>query len=248
MYTIGQFSKKTGVTIRALRFYDEKGLLKPSYLSPAGRRYYNDHDVIILQSILTFKFLGYALDDIRDMLSSNEHNLHQSLLQQKQEMLLKKAQLEKTLATLEHALVLSEKREVVHTDVFLSLIHGLIRENEQKAYLKTVLPETFVSDLFNISEEEQLYYNKHFMEYAVKLKEAYRQKLADDEVIPIIRELFSAMPQQLLEDAVEMSKQLDGELEFDESLFLSPFSKEEDEWLWDIVERMNLFEGGKKNE
>ena len=52
MYTIGVFAKKTGVTIRTLRFYDEKNLLRPSYISESGRRYYKDEDISTLQKIL----------------------------------------------------------------------------------------------------------------------------------------------------------------------------------------------------
>ena len=49
MYAIGVFAKKTGVTIRTLRFYDEKNLLRPSYVSESGRRYYKDEDIPTLQ-------------------------------------------------------------------------------------------------------------------------------------------------------------------------------------------------------
>lgn len=56
MYTIGQFARKTGVTTRTLRFYDQKGLLKPSYLSESGRRFYTDRDLLTLQNILVFKY------------------------------------------------------------------------------------------------------------------------------------------------------------------------------------------------
>ena len=65
MYSIGVFSKKTGVTIRALRFYDEKNLLKPSYISESRRRYYKDEDIPTLQKILTLKFLGFSLEEIK---------------------------------------------------------------------------------------------------------------------------------------------------------------------------------------
>lgn len=63
-YTAGEFAKKAGVTIRTIRFYDNKGLLKPSSVSEAGYRLYTDEDFAKLQRILTLKYLGFSLEDI----------------------------------------------------------------------------------------------------------------------------------------------------------------------------------------
>jgi DNA-binding transcriptional MerR regulator len=64
LYTAGEFAKKAGVTIRTIRFYDNKGLLKPSSLTEAGYRLYTDEDFAKLQRILTLKYLGFSLEDI----------------------------------------------------------------------------------------------------------------------------------------------------------------------------------------
>lgn len=66
-YTAGEFAKKAGVTIRTIRFYDNKGLLKPSNLSETGYRLYTDADFAKLQVILTLKYLGFSLEDIATM-------------------------------------------------------------------------------------------------------------------------------------------------------------------------------------
>lgn len=63
-YTAGEFAKKAGVTIRTIRFYDNKGLLKPSSVSEAGYRLYTDEDFAKLQRILTLKYLGFSLEDV----------------------------------------------------------------------------------------------------------------------------------------------------------------------------------------
>jgi ubiquinone/menaquinone biosynthesis C-methylase UbiE len=63
-YTSGEFAKKAGVTIRTIRFYDNKGLLKPSSISQTGYRLYTDEDFAKLQRILTLKYLGFSLEDI----------------------------------------------------------------------------------------------------------------------------------------------------------------------------------------
>ena len=61
MKSISQVAKLTGVSIRTLQYYDEIGLLKPSKLTAAGYRMYDDNALQILQQILFFKDLGFPL-------------------------------------------------------------------------------------------------------------------------------------------------------------------------------------------
>lgn len=75
-YTAGEFAKRAGVTIRTIRFYDGKGLLKPSTLSEAGYRIYTDEDFAKLQVILTLKYLGFSLEDIAAMAITENTGIH----------------------------------------------------------------------------------------------------------------------------------------------------------------------------
>ena len=54
---ISDVAKLTGVTVRTLHYYDEIGLLKPSEVTEAGYRVYNDTDLEVLQQIYHFQFL-----------------------------------------------------------------------------------------------------------------------------------------------------------------------------------------------
>ena len=82
MYSIGQFAKKTGVTIRTLRYYDEKDLLKPAYISEKGQRFYDDTNILTIQKILVCKYLDYPLENIKTLLEEDTTIL-QSLFEQK---------------------------------------------------------------------------------------------------------------------------------------------------------------------
>src|SRR5690606_36990423 len=150
LYSIGQLAKKTGMTVRTLRFYDEKGLLCPSHRTDSGRKLYGNEEIVALQNILTLKFLGYSLEQIHEIISNPSNALQQSLQWQKQEMMRKKEQLEKTIETLDHALALAEQEKDVHIDLFLSLIHGVMMEDKQKEFLKTKMPEELVQDIYEI--------------------------------------------------------------------------------------------------
>lgn len=64
-YTTGQFSNKANVTVRTIRYYDKEGLLKPSHINESGHRFYSDYDFMKLQKILSLKYLGLTLDEIK---------------------------------------------------------------------------------------------------------------------------------------------------------------------------------------
>lgn len=66
-YSSGQFAKMANVSVRTIRFYDKQNILKPSYVTDTGARFYTDADFARLQQILLLKYLGFSLDDIREM-------------------------------------------------------------------------------------------------------------------------------------------------------------------------------------
>ena len=66
-YSSGEFARMAGVTLRTIRYYDKQNILKPSLVTEAGARFYTDEDFARLQQILLLKYLGFSLDDIREM-------------------------------------------------------------------------------------------------------------------------------------------------------------------------------------
>ena len=66
--TIGELSRASGVSVRALRHYDSIGLLKPVATTEAGYRQYDETALQRLSFILLFRELKFSLKDIHDML------------------------------------------------------------------------------------------------------------------------------------------------------------------------------------
>lgn len=64
--SVGELAKHMNVSVRTLQYYDETGILKPSSMSTGGRRLYENKDMIRLQQIISFKYLGFSLEEIRD--------------------------------------------------------------------------------------------------------------------------------------------------------------------------------------
>ncbi len=65
MLRIGEFSKLSKTTIKALRYYDKVGLLKPAFVDSAtSYRYYSDDQLETMREILAYKAAGMQNDDI----------------------------------------------------------------------------------------------------------------------------------------------------------------------------------------
>jgi methyltransferase (TIGR00027 family) len=65
---IGELAKRAGLTVRALRHYDQIGLLSPSGRSEGGFRLYSREDVVRLHRIQALKQLGFSLSEVRAFL------------------------------------------------------------------------------------------------------------------------------------------------------------------------------------
>lgn len=73
MFKIGEFSKLSSVSIRMLRYYDEKDLLKPAYVDPSsGFRYYLAKQLSTIGKIQKLQGLGFSSSIIRKMLDSED--------------------------------------------------------------------------------------------------------------------------------------------------------------------------------
>lgn len=66
-YSSGEFARMAGVSLRTIRYYDKRNILKPSFVAESGARFYTEEDFARLQQILLLKYLGFSLDDIREM-------------------------------------------------------------------------------------------------------------------------------------------------------------------------------------
>lgn len=69
MFTIGDFARHGGVSVRMLRHYDAIGLLRPARVDPySGYRYYRAGQLTLLNRIVALKDLGFTLEQVRDLL------------------------------------------------------------------------------------------------------------------------------------------------------------------------------------
>ena len=86
---IKEFADLTGVTVRALHYYDEIGLLKPGITTEAGYRLYDEKNLELLQQILFLRELDFPLTEIKEIINNPSFNKTEAL-QKHRELLLKK--------------------------------------------------------------------------------------------------------------------------------------------------------------
>jgi len=75
-YTIGVVSKKTGVNIETIRYYEKIGVMPKPSRSTGGNRVYNEQQVKRLSFIRRSRELGFSLDEIRELLRLVDENTY----------------------------------------------------------------------------------------------------------------------------------------------------------------------------
>lgn len=124
-WKVGELAKQTGLSVRALHYYDQIGLLVPSRNKGNGHRLYTGTDIVRLQQIVALKHLGFSLDEIKEFLQSAGYspgsviNLHISQLREhikKQQTLCR--QLEKIAESL-------QSQKEVTPEQFIEIIEAI---------------------------------------------------------------------------------------------------------------------------
>ena len=76
LLTIGELSKRTGCSIKALRYYDSIGLLKPVYVDPnSNYRYYNFEQTRIVELIQICVYLSIPLKEVKDFVFKDDNKI-----------------------------------------------------------------------------------------------------------------------------------------------------------------------------
>ena len=149
---INEVAKLTGVTVRTLHYYDEIGLLKPSLVTEAGYRMYDENALETLQQILFFRELDFPLGEIKEIMTNPKYNKQEALIKHKELLTKKRNRLNKLIQlvndTMEGASNMSFK-EFDTTDI----------EKAKKEYAKEVKERWGDTDAYKESEEKTKAYD-----------------------------------------------------------------------------------------
>ena len=123
MLKIGDFSRMSKVTVKALRYYEKEGLLTPKYVDENnGYRYYETSQLIEISRIIYLKQIGLTIAEIKQIII--KHESLESLLKTKKEEL---------------------KNAIFEYNNKLSKINYLLKENTMKEEIfEKIIPEYYV--------------------------------------------------------------------------------------------------------
>lgn len=132
-YTVQKLGRLAGVSTRTLRYYDEIGILKPARVSSSGYRIYGPAEVNKLQQILFYRELGVELSRIKEIVTSPSFDAAKALKEHREQLLDKRKQLDKLIASVEKTIAWQEERiEMTDQEKFEGFKRQMVEENERK--------------------------------------------------------------------------------------------------------------------
>lgn len=132
-YSISQLSKLAGVSSRTLRYYEEIGLLLPREKGDNGYRYYDSRQVDRLQQIMFYRSFDMELDDIKNILNSDDFNQVTALESHLVKLENQKAKINRLIDSVNKT-IMSLKGETTMSDKekFAAFKQNIVNENEKK--------------------------------------------------------------------------------------------------------------------
>ena len=130
MYRVREFAKLAGVTVRALHHYDHLNLLKPRR-SVSGYRLYTTGDLTRLEQIVTLKFIGLPLKQIRSMLGAKAASFPDALRIQRRVLEHKRRLLDRAISAIRQAESATTGGRIPEVRVLKNIIEVIeMQENE----------------------------------------------------------------------------------------------------------------------
>lgn len=171
MYHIKEAAQLSGVSIKTLYHYDKIGLLVPAK-SENGYRTYSQKDLERLQVILYYKYLGFSLEKIAELLKEEKSDLLPHLTMQLDYL----------------------KREREHLDALISTLQKTIQE--QKGERNMAIEEKFAGFSY---QDHQKYHQQAVDKYGQEVMDqaADRQNGREDEATKAFNQVFQTLAQNL---------------------------------------------------
>lgn len=156
--TISEFGERTGLSIKALRIYEERGILSPHTRSESRYRVYTTEQVSAAERIVHYKHLGFSLEQIKTLLrETNEQSLQELLEARLRESRISVSQMQQQIKSLESILTsLKQDKELSETERS-QVMENIIEISENNLKRKGVVDERA---FLQMREEVSLYSNE----------------------------------------------------------------------------------------
>jgi len=145
-YSVKQLADLAGVSVRTLHHYDQINLLKPSYRSEKGYRFYERNELLMLQQILLYRELGFSLHDIDSIINDPSFNITMALETHKKNLKKQLENLKQLISTVDKTLNdLKNKTKMADSDIYEGFNAEEIRARKRdvaERWGKSLLKET----------------------------------------------------------------------------------------------------------
>jgi len=147
-YRINEVLQLTSVSLRTLHYYDEIKLLSPSYRTEGGHRLYSSEDLIKLQQIVTFKFMGFSLKKIKSLLSDSTFNIHASLKAQAELIRKEASRIEAVSKLLNHLVGDLNEKDKIEWNELIKIIQILqLNESDRQKWYEKYLNQVELNEM-----------------------------------------------------------------------------------------------------
>ncbi|MFA9557591.1 MerR family transcriptional regulator [Evansella sp. AB-rgal1] len=239
-YSVGEFSERTGFSVRTLHYYDEIGILSPEKHPTSGHRKYTQQDIITLHKIMSLKLLGYSLEQISTLLHETSFtvDLNESLHQHLQALEKEKDRIEQSMNAIKRVIKVIEQEKEVDSAILLSIIYGMSTESSQEEWMKKNMLTDVADELSKKTEEEKSILDQGYIQLAKNVKELYGRPVDDPQVQQMVtsylEKAFSFLGESLIQKLADANVE---ELDIQElEKTTSPFTEEEQNWLNEAME------------
>ncbi|MBO0996052.1 MerR family transcriptional regulator [Bacillus sp. SD088] len=250
-FSVSEFAAYTGVSVRTLHYYDEKNILKPKRDTNTGHRVYEKEDTIQLHKIMTLKFLGMTLEDIKEYMHSTTFDLNfiDTLKLQESKLKKDKEQIEIALETIQRTVyVLENEKEVDHA-VLVSLLASMQTEKKQQELSKEIIKDEAIQKMFPATAQDKLNWEIGLLTFFKQVRRLSGKPVDHPEVKQMLddfyRLILELFDMDSFEELAEMfSLDLDDEvnearfaayIQEVERLVPTPLTKEEEAWLEQVT-------------
>lgn len=189
MKTVKEVSKLTGVSVRTLHHYDAIGLLKPTHVTEAGYRLYDEKAIEQLYLILLFRELEFPLSEIQGILNAPDFDRNR-VLDQQIELLQRKVEHLKTRINLAKGIKLIGVR-FLEFDGFNAQAIDDYAAQAKTLYGKSDAYKEFVQKSRGRTKEQNAALGEQVMDFFVRLGALRDRDPGSREVQEWVKELQS---------------------------------------------------------
>jgi len=250
-FSISEFAKSTGVSVRTLHYYDEKDILKPNRDEYRGHRIYEKEDMIQLHKIMTMKFLGMSLDDIKHHMQPDTFDLSfiDTLRLQESKLIKDREQIDIALEAIQRTAHLLENEKEVDQAVLISLLASMQNERKQEELAKGIIKDDIIKKMFPQTAKEKMLFEQRLLTFYKRVRKHCGKPANHPEVQQMLDDFYRLMMEVTdvnslkeladiftldMEDK-ENEERINTYIQEIERLVPTPITEEEEAWLQQVT-------------